>query len=184
MEALSVTPFAERAIDRGLTGVLVALVRNLERAYNGNLRAQEFDRHGKSADHVVMFLKRRSEAAADNNIRQLVEDEIAARLDLWARERAVPARRVDGIDPPGLVCLRLPGQLAAGGEPVTQPQQLRVGMLRPNQLLHTYGIGSVADLPSLSVMTLGLDHWHRNRPQPVTALGRRSAYVEVTGGWR
>ncbi|MFD1321653.1 DrmB family protein [Micromonospora sonneratiae] len=32
-------------------------------------------------------------------------------------------------------------------------------MLRPNQLLHTYGIGSVADLPSLSIMPLGLDHW-------------------------
>lgn len=94
VEALSVTPFAERAIDRGLTGVLVALVRDLERTYNGNLRAQEFDRHSKLADHVVRFLKRRSEVAGDNAIRQRVEDELEARLDLWARERAVPARRL------------------------------------------------------------------------------------------
>ena len=37
----------------------------------------------------------------------------------------------------------------------SQPQ--RVGELRPNQLLHTYGVGSVADLPNLSVMVSGLD---------------------------
>ncbi|MEU2128485.1 DUF1998 domain-containing protein [Streptomyces sp. NPDC018352] len=36
---------------------------------------------------------------------------------------------------------------------------LRVGELRPSQLLHTYGVGSVADLPNLSTMVLGLDHW-------------------------
>ncbi|MGW0517136.1 DrmB family protein [Crossiella sp. NPDC003009] len=39
------------------------------------------------------------------------------------------------------------------------PQQLRVGGLRPNQLLHTYGVGAVADLPNLSVVMLGLDQW-------------------------
>lgn len=43
---------------------------------------------------------------------------------------------------------------------MTQPAAaLRVGELRPSQLLHTYGIGSVADLPNLSVMVLGLDRW-------------------------
>ena len=94
VEALSVTPFAERAIDRGLTGVLVALVRDLERAYNGNLRAQDFDRHGQLADHVVRFLKRRSAVAADNATRHRVEEQLEARLDLWARERGVPARRL------------------------------------------------------------------------------------------
>ncbi|MEH0560334.1 hypothetical protein QBA37_13915 [Streptomyces silvae] len=36
---------------------------------------------------------------------------------------------------------------------------LRVGELRPSQLLHTYGVGAVADLPNLSTMVLGLDHW-------------------------
>jgi hypothetical protein len=40
-----------------------------------------------------------------------------------------------------------------------RPQQLRVGGLRPNQLLHTYGVGAMADLPNLSVVMLGLDHW-------------------------
>lgn len=52
---------------------------------------------------------------------------------------------------------------------MTEPRRnLRVGALRPNQLLHTYGVGSVADLPSLSVMTLGLDHWDLARSDLVT----------------
>jgi hypothetical protein len=38
-------------------------------------------------------------------------------------------------------------------------QTLRVGELRPNQLLHTYGVGAVADLPNLSVVIAGLDEW-------------------------
>ncbi|MFY1696862.1 DISARM system helicase DrmA [Solwaraspora sp. WMMA2101] len=94
VEALSVTPFADRAIDRGLTGVLVALIRNLGPTYNGNLSAQHFDRYGPLADHVVRFLARRSDVAADNAVRQRVEDELEARLDVWARERAMPARRL------------------------------------------------------------------------------------------
>ena len=40
-----------------------------------------------------------------------------------------------------------------------QRHDLRVGELRPSQLLHTYGVGAVADLPNLSVMVLGLDEW-------------------------
>jgi hypothetical protein len=52
-----VTPFADRAVDRGLTGVLVALVRELSYAYNGNMQAREFDRNGELADHVVRYLK-------------------------------------------------------------------------------------------------------------------------------
>ena len=51
------TPFADRAVDRGLTGVLVALVRELSYAYNGNMQAREFDRNGELADHVVRYLK-------------------------------------------------------------------------------------------------------------------------------
>jgi hypothetical protein len=38
-------------------------------------------------------------------------------------------------------------------------QTLRVGELRPSQLLHTYGVGAVADLPNLSVVVSGLEDW-------------------------
>jgi hypothetical protein len=46
--------------------------------------------------------------------------------------------------------------------------RMRVGALRPNQLLHTYGVGSVADLPNLSVTVLGLDHWELTRSPIIT----------------
>ncbi|MGQ0837138.1 DrmB family protein [Actinokineospora sp.] len=43
----------------------------------------------------------------------------------------------------------------------------RVGALRPNQLLHTYGVGSVADLPNLSVVMMGLDYWELQHATPI-----------------
>jgi len=34
-----------------------------------------------------------------------------------------------------------------------------VGELRPSQVLHTFGIGSIVDLPNLSVLVMGLEDW-------------------------
>lgn len=39
------------------------------------------------------------------------------------------------------------------------PKRTRVGSLRPSALIHTFGIGSVVDLPHLSAVILGLDSW-------------------------
>ncbi len=44
---------------------------------------------------------------------------------------------------------------------------IRVGELRPSQLLHTFGVGAVVDLPGLSAMVLGLDDWERARCSPL-----------------
>lgn len=38
----------------------------------------------------------------------------------------------------------------------------RVGDVRPSQLLYTYGIGSIVDLPDFSVLVMGLDDWPTN----------------------
>ena len=35
----------------------------------------------------------------------------------------------------------------------------KVGEIRPSQLLYNYGVGSVVELPNLSVMVMGLDDW-------------------------
>ena len=35
----------------------------------------------------------------------------------------------------------------------------RVGEIRPSQLIFTYGIGAIADLPELSVIITGLEDW-------------------------
>ena len=38
-------------------------------------------------------------------------------------------------------------------------KRCKVGELRPSQALTTFGIGSIIDLPSLSVMVMGLEDW-------------------------
>ncbi|HEX5081873.1 MAG TPA: DUF1998 domain-containing protein [Blastocatellia bacterium] len=38
-------------------------------------------------------------------------------------------------------------------------EKRKVGDLRPSQLLHTFGVGSIVELPNLSVMVMGLDDW-------------------------
>lgn len=44
----------------------------------------------------------------------------------------------------------------------------RVAELRPSQLLYTYGIGAVVDLPHLAVLVSGLDDWERSTLTPIT----------------
>ncbi|MEU0936162.1 DISARM system helicase DrmA [Embleya sp. NPDC005971] len=86
VEALSVTPFADRAVDRGLTGVLAALVRDLEPKYNANTGAQHFDTRGKLADHVLMYLRRRAaDVAVSQQVGRTVSDHLQGRLDHWGR---------------------------------------------------------------------------------------------------
>lgn len=43
-----------------------------------------------------------------------------------------------------------------------------VGEIRPSQLLWTYGPGALIDLPSLSVVTTGIDQWPKEKCMPVT----------------
>ncbi|QTA93377.1 DUF1998 [Desulfonema magnum] len=45
---------------------------------------------------------------------------------------------------------------------------IKLGDLRPSQLLYTFGIGSLIDLPNMSVLVMGLDDWDTSRCQPVT----------------
>jgi hypothetical protein len=45
---------------------------------------------------------------------------------------------------------------------VTSPSQMRrseVGEVRPSQTLTTYGVGSLVDLPNMSVIVMGIDDW-------------------------
>ncbi len=41
----------------------------------------------------------------------------------------------------------------------SQMRRSEVGEVRPSQTLTTYGVGSLVDLPNLSVLVMGLDDW-------------------------
>ena len=89
VEALSVTPFAARAIDRGLMGLVVALARNIEGALNPNKGAGRFDRNGLTADHVLGEIKRRAKMVdSDNSTVQRVADQTEHKLDIWHDRRS------------------------------------------------------------------------------------------------
>lgn len=47
-------------------------------------------------------------------------------------------------------------------------EKYRVGEVRPSQLLHTFGVGAIIDLPHLSVMVMGIDDWS---PAYATEIG-------------
>lgn len=38
--------------------------------------------------------------------------------------------------------------------------KIKLGELRPTQLLHTFGVGAIIDLPHMSVMVMGIDDWN------------------------
>ncbi len=56
-----------------------------------------------------------------------------------------------------------------------------VGEVRPSQLLWTYGPGALIDLPSLSVVTLGIDKWEKDRCQPIQEARLLAAVKKVLG---
>jgi MrfA Zn-binding domain len=56
-----------------------------------------------------------------------------------------------------------------------------VGEVRPSQLLWTYGPGALIDLPSLSVVTLGIDQWEKGRCHAIQEARLLAAVRKVLG---
>jgi hypothetical protein len=56
-----------------------------------------------------------------------------------------------------------------------------VGEVRPSQLLWTYGPGALIDLPSLSVVTLGIDRWEKEQCLPIEESRLLAAVRRIHG---
>ncbi|MCC6649748.1 MAG: helicase [Candidatus Eisenbacteria bacterium] len=85
VEALSVTPFAPRALDRGLSGVLVALVRLSEQRLNANAQAQDFATGDPLAVAAREAILRRVQAVTGQRERvEQVARMIDSRFDEWS----------------------------------------------------------------------------------------------------
>lgn len=84
VEALSVTPFASRALDRALTAVLVSLIRLADNEYNENARAQEVDRNHNLVKQAIDAIARRAETVVGlKEVGQGVRSMLENRMDLW-----------------------------------------------------------------------------------------------------
>ncbi len=84
VEALSVTPFSARALDRGLAGVLVALMRLRESRLNANIKAGDLQDTDPAMPGVVdRIVSRAEKALGDPAAGALVRQMIMQRRDHW-----------------------------------------------------------------------------------------------------
>ena len=89
VEALSVTPFAARAVDRGLAAVLATLVRLTGAEFNENKAAGRVDRTHAIVQAAISGIARRAEEVRQSKpegqrVRQLLQ----SRMDNWLKQAA------------------------------------------------------------------------------------------------
>jgi hypothetical protein len=57
----------------------------------------------------------------------------------------------------------------------------KVGELRPSQIMFTFGVGSIVDLPNISAMVMGLDEWDTTQSDPLAEERLLAAVREELG---
>lgn len=84
VEALSVTPFSARALDRGLSGVLVGLMRLMDEQLNENLAAGKvLDTDPRWAQISDLLSKRGENATHKKEVLERIKDMLNRRRDEW-----------------------------------------------------------------------------------------------------
>ena len=88
VEAQSVTPFSPRAMDRGLTGAMLSLMRLENDLFSPNEGAGQLSMSNQTeiVDAIKVLATRAGNVAEDNSRKQLAEIELKERADEWAKE--------------------------------------------------------------------------------------------------
>ena len=88
VEAQSVTPFSPRAMDRGLTGAMLSLLRLENDVFSPNEGAGQLSMSNQveMTDAIKILATRAGNVAEDNSRKQLAETELKERADEWAKE--------------------------------------------------------------------------------------------------
>jgi hypothetical protein len=128
VEAQSVTPFAARALDRGLTGAMVSLLRLENDSMNPNPGAQSLDSSGKGeALRARKVLSERAWRVKDKAARMTADNMTADRIDRWVKESVKAGRRLGYETERGqgdlAALLKKPGSLA--WDEFTVPMSMR-----------------------------------------------------------
>ena len=94
VEAQSVTPFSPRAMDRGLTGAMLSVLRLESDPFNPNLGACALDRTDREdVVHAVNVLANRAWSVSEETaVKNLASAELRERVDEWASEAAKGGR--------------------------------------------------------------------------------------------
>ena len=96
VEAQSATPFSPRALDRGLTGMSVALMRakSEDLAPNEGAGTMQSPSHPSVADATKLVADRTWTVTQEPNMRDLAEEAMKERGDDWADKAQVPGRQL------------------------------------------------------------------------------------------
>ena len=93
VEAQSVTPFSPRAMDRGLTGTMLSVMRLENDLFNPNRGAGALDRTDRpEVLDVIDTVSDRAWRIKDTATKELATAELKERIDEWAKEAGVGGR--------------------------------------------------------------------------------------------
>ena len=92
VEALSVTPYTRRALDRGTTAAIVAAVRNVEEAFSRNTDAHDVPLDGPEVQRIIDRFLRRAESIAGDRGRDYLLERINRLRDEWNKRKTGSAR--------------------------------------------------------------------------------------------
>lgn len=90
VEALSVTPFARRALDRGLTALMVAEARHTHADWNPKDAAQIVPVNEAPFNPIADALHRRADLVANPTAAAEVDQLVATRRDKWSKQQKAP----------------------------------------------------------------------------------------------
>src|SRR4051794_40970989 len=90
VEALSVTPFARRALDRGLTALLVSEARHTRAEWTRKTAAQFFPVNQHEFAPIAASLHLRAELIANQTAAKGVAQLVAPRRDKWSKQQKAP----------------------------------------------------------------------------------------------
>lgn len=93
VEALSVTPWAPRALDRGLSGVMVALARLKESRLNPNLAAGQVQSPDPVLREAIETIRLRAERVAGASAAAETQDLLQERERIWNRQATISQER-------------------------------------------------------------------------------------------
>ncbi len=95
VEALSVTPFAPRALDRALSAIFVSLVRLYDDHLNKDERAGVLRRDDEMVEEIIEWIVRRAGLVTQRQeVADLVRTMLYARLDEWLRQTRLPSSQL------------------------------------------------------------------------------------------
>ena len=92
LHLISVTPFAPRALDRGLTGVLASLLRLNGPEWNANPGAAQVDPAAARAFDAKQAIRRRADRQLTDRGAAALADRLDALLDAWKAQASVGQR--------------------------------------------------------------------------------------------